>query len=83
MSPVTALCARANFLRIAPRFGGVRVTGPDPVSTWGVCVQIAGGEYDLAGLRPLPGQRVIDIRRQYRPLFALGRPSRRHGRDCL
>jgi FkbM family methyltransferase len=61
MSPMTALCARANFLRLAPRFGGVRVTGPDPLSTWGICVQIAGGEYDLEGLRPLPGQRVIDI----------------------
>jgi FkbM family methyltransferase len=46
---------------VRPRFVKVRISAPDPITSWGIVLQIAGGEYEHAGLTPHPGDRVLDI----------------------
>ena len=52
---------RIPGVEVRPCFAKVRITAPDPVTSWGIVRQIAGGEYEHAGLTPRHGDRVIDI----------------------
>jgi FkbM family methyltransferase len=58
---VSQIAERLGYTDGGPRFAGVKLSGPDPVSAWGISRQIAGGEYDYPGLVPQARDRVIDI----------------------
>ncbi len=52
---------RIPGVEVRPRFAKVKIGAPDLSASWGIVHQIAGGEYDHAGLTPREGDRVIDI----------------------
>jgi FkbM family methyltransferase len=45
----------------APRFAGVSLRAPDPMSAWGISYHIASGEYLIEDLVPERGDRVVDV----------------------
>jgi len=61
LSPVSQVAERLGRTTGTPRFAGVKLSAPDPVSAWGITRQIAGGEYSYPGLMPQRGERVVDI----------------------
>jgi FkbM family methyltransferase len=61
MSPLTIVASRTGHMSRRPRFAGVSVSGPNPMATWGIALQIADGEYDYPDLVPRKADKVIDV----------------------
>jgi FkbM family methyltransferase len=52
---------RIPGINVRPRFAGAKLAAPDLLTSWGIVLEIASGEYDHPGLTPRQGDRVIDV----------------------